>query len=1138
MNASRKRAPRALRLALLVLGVAIVAGLTLASVGGAADGEFTGTPLEPGTTFHGAKSKTGRLAQTDPSLLGRTDSTLVDVAVKLDYDPVAAYTGGIAGLAPTSPEVTGLDLADNQAAVQAYESYAADYEQSVKADIQSEVSGETIGQSFRVAYGGIAMQLPANQIGDLLSVSGVAAVQLDRLEKPLTDASPKFVGATQVWPQLGGQTKAGEGIKVGVLDTGIWPEHPSFADNAGLSHPGGTYGCEFGNGTNPDLGDPFTCNNKLIGAYAKLNTYTANVATLAGEFCANPGPATGSPKQCSARDADGHGTHTSSTAAGDKVDSAVLLGVERGPISGMAPGAHVIMYRVCMTQGCFTTDSVAAVNQAIADGVNVINFSISGGNNAFTDPVELAFRDAYEAGIIVNASAGNSGPGAGTSNHAGPWTNTVGASTSDRHFLSTLHLTADGGATLDLQGVTVTAGMSSPTDVVLASAAPYSSSLCLTPATPGTFTGKVVVCERGTNGRAEKGYNVLQGGAAGYILYNQSAAVTDVETDNHWLPAIHVQYESNAVASFVSTHTGVKATWASGTASPVTGDVMASFSSRGPIGDFIKPDVTSVGVQVLAGHSPQHLGIAGGPAGELYQAIAGTSMSSPHSAGVSALVKASHPDWTPGQIKSALMTSSVQSVLKEDGATAADPFDRGAGSVRANRAVSPTVTFDVPSSDYFAAGTDPLGRVNLNLPSINYTTFSGSATTTRTFRNVSGSQQPMKVETQAPAGATITVTPKNLDVDPGATQTLTIAIDGTTLADGQYFGQIKLVPTKKGFNPVVIPVAFFKKQGSVTLDHSCSPTTIKVNATSACQVTIQNNASVNANASLSVQGPSNGKLTIQNVSPPGVPSGNGFTWSGTLVGAQPPTINSITPTTGPAGGYLGLAGFGIAPFAGQGDDTLTNFNVPTFYYGGEPYTQIGVDSNGYVVIGGGTGPDNQVFPQTFPNTARPNNVVAGLWTDLLPSAAGGAGGIRIATLTGGGQTWLVVDWGGVRNFSNATTHTFEMWFRLASGAAGTGPGSEQVTLTYGTANTASPDPGTGGNSGAENRVGTSGQNLPTPANNTEWRVNTTAPAAGESKTFTYDALGRNTGVFDIVASLTSNLSNSTTKKVVTITVNK
>jgi hypothetical protein len=217
-----------------------------------------------------------------------------------------------------------------------------------------------------------------------------------------------------------------------------------------------------------------------------------------------------------------------------------------------------------------------------------------------------------------------------------------------------------------------------------------------------------------------------------------------------------------------------------------------------------------------------------------------------------------------------------------------------------------------------------------------------------------------------------------------------------------------------------------------------------------------------------------------------------------------------------------------------GDDTITNFNVPTFFYGAEPYTRIGVVSNGYVVLGGGTGADVIFQPQTFPNSARPNNVVAPLWNDLNPPAGGA---IRITTLTDGAQTWLVVDYAGVKNFSNATTHTFELWFRLASGSAGTGPSSEQVTITYGAGNTSAPDPGSGGNSGAENRTGTSGVNLtPPPANGTEWRVNTSPPTAGGVVTFTYNAFADTPKTYTSTASMTSSVTPGTAVAVQTLTV--
>jgi subtilisin family serine protease len=1129
--------------------LAITVTLAVLSANPAAAGSFAPALSQPQyeTTYTNkpVKSRLGQLTQTDPSLLGRTDSTPINVMVKLDYDALASYEGNIPGYAATSPKKTGKKLKQNQTAVNAYVGYIVGYESKVLDAVKGRVPEAKIGRSFRSVYGGIAMTLPANKIGDLLSVNGVVAVQEDALEQPLTDVTPAFLGADQVWPSLGGSTKAGEGVIVGVLDTGIWPEHPSFVDHGLAPPPGGPFACQFGVG-----GDaPFSCNNKLVGAYAFLNTYTTFIGALPGENCIG--------STCSARDAGGHGTHTSSTAAGGPVDHATLLGVDRGHISGMAPGAHVIMYRVCLDQGCFQSDSVAAVDQAINDGVDIINFSISGGASAYTDPVEGAFFDAYAAGTLVNASAGNSGPSSGTSDHAGPWTNTVGASTSNRHFFSTLHLTSTNGPTLDVPGVTVTAGTLTPTDVVLANAtATDPNRLCLEPAPAGTYTGKVVICRRGTNARIDKGYNVLQGGAAGMILYN--TANQDLESDNHWLSAIHINGPSTGttgnsakVLAFLAANTGVKATWVGGTATPVRGDVMAAFSSRGPVGDFIKPDVTAPGVQILAGMTPQYHPttssgapfVTPGPQGQLYQAIAGTSMSSPHSAGVAALIKALHPDWTPGQIKSALMTSSVQDTLKEDGVTPATPFDRGAGAIRANRAASPTVTFDVDPTDYLASASDPLGRINLNLPSVNALTLPGQITTFRTMRNVTSVDHSLEVSVQAPPGVQIivaatpkgskpaSVSDKSMAVIAGQETTFQVTIKAPTVADGQYFGQITLDPKKKGYNSVVIPVAFNKRQGQVTLTHDCTPTTFATTSHTDCTVRAEN--FVGTDASVNIEVDASAGLEYSNVSAPATQANKStIVWSGTLVATTPPDI-SIGPGPSPFG-YLPLSAFGIPPIAGVGDDTLTNFDVPAFLYGGEVYTRVGVASNGYLVIGGGSGADNTINNQNLPDPTRPNNVIAAFWTDLNPAAAGA---IRIATLTDGSDTWIVVDWQGVREFSTAgNLHSFEIWI----GINGDTHPAEDVSIAYG------PNTGSGDNGrltvGAENKVGNRGGNIyfngtgTLPVNGTQLRVTSSPPVAGGNVTFTYDASAKKAGSYSTTANLTSNLTPGTTQDVVPLTV--
>ena len=179
-----------------------------------------------------------------------------------------------------------------------------------------------------------------------------------------------------------------------MLDSGAWPEHPSLADQGNLARPPRRFGntprpCDFGDNPLTPADDVFVCNNKLIGGQTFLTAYLSNPARAAAEAYKT------------ARDSNGHGTHTGTTSAGNVLATAPVLGVDRGPISGIAPGAWVSVYKVCGAGGCFSSDSAAAVQQAILDGVDVINFSISGGTNPATDPVELAFLDAYAAGVFV-----------------------------------------------------------------------------------------------------------------------------------------------------------------------------------------------------------------------------------------------------------------------------------------------------------------------------------------------------------------------------------------------------------------------------------------------------------------------------------------------------------------------------------------------------------------------------------------------------------------------------------------------------------------------------------------------------------------------------------------------------------------
>jgi hypothetical protein len=640
------------------------------------------------------------------------------------------------------------------------------------------------------------------------------------------------------------------------------------------------------------------------------------------------------------------------------------------------------------------------------------------------------------------------------------------------------------------------------------------------------------------------------------ILYNQSAAVTDLETDNHFLPTIHVQFTGDAIKTFVNGHTNVMATWADPVAQPAQGDIMASFSSRGPVGDFIKPDVTAPGVQILAGNSVHHNfdpadGL--GPDGEQYQAIAGTSMSSPHAAGVSALLKDRFPSWTPGQIKSAMMTSSLQSVLKEDGSTPTDPFDRGAGSIRVNRAVKPIVTFDVTSASYYASTADEAGRINLNLPSINAPQMDGIISTTRTARNVSGQTQTFDISYSG--AGNVTITPSVLTLAPFGAGSFTVTIDATFLADGQKFGKVTMNPRRSGAINAVLPVAFNKQPGAVTIENSCEEETnqfvdqvftITKGETLNCEVTMTNFASSEAAVSARVKAPNTNRLIIKNWSD-GNKKNNGFVWNGTLSPALAPEVEDIS---GPGFGYLGLQGLGITPEAAYADEEIGIYTgLPTFTFGGEEYDSLAIDSNGYLVVGGGiTDEDNNCCDPLMPHPDKPNNVLAPYWTDLDPSDTD-SDDIFFAELDfGGGLVYLVVEWRKIAVFGTSNVRTFQVWIAESSAP-------EEVAFEYcittnelaypndGCDDAAAAPVGPGAPDGlvvgAENRDGSSAATIgpeDTQPMNTGYVVTMGSPQAGGSKTITYDAFGKRPGNFDIKATMTTSVTPGTSVSAVRVHV--
>lgn len=674
--------------------------------------------------------------------------------------------------------------------------------------------------SFDYAANGFSALLTTAEAEALASQKGVVSVVKDELHQLHTSRSPGFLGLDdRDGAYASGFT--GKGVVVGVIDTGIWPEHPSFADVGDLGPSPITFetidldptegefistGCDFGNtGYNPD-DTPFRCNNKLIGARNLRSLYDTLI----------PGE-----RYHSARDYDGHGTHTASTAAGNAGMDASIFDREFGEVSGIAPDAWVVMYSACGDLGCFGGDLADAIDQAVYDGVDVINYSIGSSSPGLNGPDDIAFLFAADAGVWAATSAGNAGPGAGTlgSPATVPWITSVGASEQDKTYVaeartgdstrwrsrwSHWHKTDKGV----YEGASVTPGTDG--QVPFVDGASHGNELCDPDVTfDPAITGAVVLCLRGGQARVEKSRAVFEQGGLGMVLYNPDDTQALV-TDSHFVPSVHVNFTSGTALKQYIADKGDEATVeiTAGEEQPQIGNKMADFSSRGPVGgpasaDIIKPDLTAPGVNIVAGNTPTPT--LGAP-GELFQSISGTSMASPHVAGLLALLKQAHPDWSAAMAKSALMTTARQNVRKEDGATRADPFDLGAGHVDPGGKASsdgsifdPGLVYDAGLFEYagFSCGANagiftpgsclfledlgvPTDPYNLNYPSIGVSEVPGSKTVIRTVTNVSDKTSTYLARVHDPQGYDVDVSPNRLRLAPGesATFEITIVNDG------------------------------------------------------------------------------------------------------------------------------------------------------------------------------------------------------------------------------------------------------------------------------------------------------------------------------------------------------------------------
>jgi len=747
--------------------------------------------------------------------------------VVLKDAPLATYRGGAAGLAaaPRTKDARRPGRLDVRSAeARAYVAYLAERQAAFLRD-----AGAALGRplaplaTLQHALDAVVVELDEAEAARLAQRAEVDFVERDRELRLLTDRGPAFIGAPSIWDgsASNGVASRGEGVVVGIIDSGINWQSPAFAavgPSDGYVHVNprgaGTYlGLCGPTPPNADLG---RCNDKLIGLY----DFTSTSATR------------------SATDHLGHGSHTASTVAGNAWNAP--FGGGTFAISGVAPHANVIAYRVCVSAtSCLGSASLQSVNQALVDEVDVLNYSISGGTSPWSDSVSVAFRNAVEAGVFVAAAAGNDGPDAGSTNHVEPWVETVAASTKDNVLAFRFDLTGPGAPPAGAQDRPLRSAapplptasivdapiVRSPTfdaasddgcapfpaDTFTRAAAPDPDLVFadgFDPAAAPARVGAIAVLALDQNashcGSVARRQAALDAGAIGVIFVDRafinlgasgtSWSMLRADWDEAWAA---IQADPQAATASISLPAQ---------SFPQRGDVVADFSGRGPRASggqyLVKPDVSAPGVDILAAYTAD---LGGATAAALDN---GTSMSSPHVAGAAALLRAVRPEWTPTQIRSAMnMTAKSDDLIRADG-SAADLWDFGSGRIDLTRAALAGFVLDETAANFVAANPSAGGRLaDLNLAAIASADCASSCTFTRTLTSASLASHDYALGFAGlPAGAA-TVAPATFTLAAGASQTITISIDGSLLAAGWNLGQLAIEADDVLLPPLRMPVA-------------------------------------------------------------------------------------------------------------------------------------------------------------------------------------------------------------------------------------------------------------------------------------------------------------------------------------------
>jgi len=634
----------------------------------------------------------------DQPTLAPADSWIV----QLDAPPLAKYTGGITGLQPTAISTTGAaHLNVNTPAAQAYVAYLKTVQAEVAQGIQKAIPGAVVERDYQVVFNGMAIKLPqADEQAQikLFEIPGVKQVFRQEIYYPDMYASLPLIGAPAMWEELGGQGVAGEGLKVAVIDTGVYITNTCFTPD-GYTYPAGF--------PKMDTDKPAATNEKVIAARAYFRPDDPPVAGDGGTWAGAHGSS--------------HATHVGGTIACVPGTVAETGGFTEN-ISGVAPAAQLMSYRVFYpaesgSGSGWSAELIAAIEDAVIDGADVANNSWGGGSSSvYPDPLDMAYDAAWDAGVVVVFSAGNAGPYPYTMDHASDKDISVGASTTSGTIAAgRLGVSAPEPISPTLQNMAFAgAAFGAPLEVGQVYVYDYLPGAVVSPtnytgcnAWPAdTFTGKAAVISRGSCEFGVKVLNAEQGGAEFVVIYNNAGDSlinmgAGLVGDQATIPSVFIgQTDGEGMVNWYATNGAASELTLDNVPFQVgnTPDLLASFTSRGPsIRQTMGIDVVAPGVNIFSS------GYGLGSGEEVHMGFgqaSGTSMAAPHVSGSAALLKQMHPTWTPDQIKSALMSTAELALLDYDGVSEVGATDRGAGRIDLNVAGDPGLTFDKPSLSF------------------------------------------------------------------------------------------------------------------------------------------------------------------------------------------------------------------------------------------------------------------------------------------------------------------------------------------------------------------------------------------------------------------------------------------------------